>query len=225
MAKDNKIHLPLWQRYLKIFRAVGLNDTQLGEMVRTMMEYRFEGKEPEELSEPVRILWTILQSDVDAAVERYDAAVESGRKGGIRSGALRKQLQDEQQEDENSTENNHPRQPWQADGEGVYAPSKRKYGEYGWVLLDQQEFDDLERRMGLTTLGNCIAYIDRYAQCNGNRHGWKDWYVVLRRCYEEGWYRPIKKEPKDDYSVPMGATGELGEAELEAIRQVLEMDP
>lgn len=105
-------------------------------------------------------------------------------------------------------------------GEDLYFSEKTKYGEFGWVKLTGQEYESLERIMGAWELERCIRYIDESAQLTGNRNRWKDWYLLLQRCYRGRWHDAGKKEQP----VPMGASGELGEAELEAIRAVLAMD-
>lgn len=46
------------------------------------------------------------------------------------------------------------------------------------ILLDE---------LGETELKRCIAYIDESAQSSGNRNHWKDWSLVIRRCYRDHW--------------------------------------
>ena len=101
---------------------------------------------------------------------------------------------------------------------GVSA-EQRAYGEFGWVKLTDRQYRQLQAKMGEQTLETCIRYIDRSAQSTGNCNRWKDWYLVLSRCYEEGWHEP-RRYPHTD-PIPKGASGHLGEAELEAIRRVL----
>lgn len=73
---------PMWRRYLPQIREVALTDKQLGTLVRTMMEYQFEGKEPEGLPVQLRFIWTFMRNDLDCARKRYEAQVLNGRKGG-----------------------------------------------------------------------------------------------------------------------------------------------
>jgi hypothetical protein len=96
---------------------------------------------------------------------------------------------------------------------------KKSYGEFGWVKISPEEYADLEKRLGKVELERCIRYIDESAQSTGNCNRWKDWALVLKRCHENHWHERRSRWGSDP--VPMGATGDLGEAELEAIRQVL----
>ena len=97
-------------------------------------------------------------------------------------------------------------------------------GKQAQKMLSQLEKDArrLEKQMGFAALQRCISYVDESAQSTGNKNRWKDWSLILRRCYEGKWYE------KNVYGVrnpvPMGATGHLGQAELEAIQQVLRTD-
>lgn len=99
---------------------------------------------------------------------------------------------------------------------------QRQYGRYGWVKLSDEQYHELQQLMGAEILGKCIDCIDSSAQSTNNKNRWKDWSAVIRRYYDNHWYEP-KYENKTD-SIPKGASGELGEAELEAIRRVLQMD-
>lgn len=75
-------------------------------------------------------------------------------------------------------------------GEGAakpHTPARRKYGQYGWVKLTEDEYNRLLSDLGQAELDRCIQYIDESAQGNGNKNRWKDWNLVLRRCHREGW--------------------------------------
>lgn len=65
--------------------------------------------------------------------------------------------------------------------------AKHKHGVYGWVKLTEDEYNRLLRDLGLAELERCITYVDESAQGSGNKNGWKDWNVVLRKCHREGW--------------------------------------
>ena len=66
-------------------------------------------------------------------------------------------------------------------------PTRKKFGEYGWVKLTEDEYNRLLSDLGQAELDRCIQYIDESAQGNGNKNRWKDWNLVLRRCHREGW--------------------------------------
>lgn len=70
----------------------------------------------------------------------------------------------------------------------------RKYGSYGWVELTEEEHEQLLAELGEGELVRCISYIDESAQSTGNKNGWRDWALLLRRCSRENWGRPRENE-------------------------------
>lgn len=66
-------------------------------------------------------------------------------------------------------------------------PERHKHGQYGWVLLTQEQHARLLADLGAEELQRCITYIDESAQSNGNKNKWRDWNLVIRRCHREGW--------------------------------------
>ena len=83
--------------------------------------------------------------------------------------------------------------------------NRTKYGEYGWVRLSDAEHSKLLTALGEDELARCIAYIDESAQGNGNKNGWKDWNVVIRKCSRGKWWqksysgKSIKSETPKKY--------------------------
>lgn len=66
-------------------------------------------------------------------------------------------------------------------------PARKKYGQYGWVKLTDEEYNRLLNDLGQAEVERCIAYIDESAQSNGNKNKWRDWNLVVRRCHRDGW--------------------------------------
>lgn len=66
-------------------------------------------------------------------------------------------------------------------------PPKHKHGEYGWVLLTDEQYARLLADFGEEEVRRCITYIDESAQSTGNKNHWKDWNVVVRKCSKNGW--------------------------------------
>lgn len=66
-------------------------------------------------------------------------------------------------------------------------PIFRKYGEYGWVRLTDDQYKKLVEDIGEDNAKRCIAYVDESAQGTGNKNKWKDWNLVVRKCHREGW--------------------------------------
>lgn len=67
---------------------------------------------------------------------------------------------------------------------------KHKHGEYGWVRLTDEEYARLLQELGADELRRCIAYVDEFAQTNGNKSKWKDWNLVIRKCHRDKWGIP-----------------------------------
>lgn len=109
-----------------------------------------------------------------------------------------------------------------ASGEAGISCEEKSYGEYGWVKLTDAQYRRLQAKLGIPDLEDCIRYVDRSAQSTGNRNHWKDWYLVILRCFEAGWHRP--RAPIQQASTFKWASEELGAAELEAIQQTLRME-
>lgn len=94
---------------------------------------------------------------------------------------------------------------------------KAEYGQFHWVKLSEDEYAALERDLGADELRRCIAYVDESAQATGNKNRWKDWNLVLRKCHRDGWgLQKGYEKPK-----PIYGSGELGQAELEAIQRAM----
>lgn len=77
----------------------------------------------------------------------------------------------------------------------VDAPAKKKRGEFGWVMLSDQEYERLFAELGESELNRCIAYVDESAQTSGNKNRWKDWNLVIRRCHRDGWGLKMQTSP------------------------------
>lgn len=97
--------------------------------------------------------------------------------------------------------------------------AKKPHGEFGWVKLTDDEYNRLINDLGEAEVKRCIAYVDESAQATGNKNKWRDWNLVVRKCNRDGWGRGGQGYAKKQ--VPMGASGKLGSAELEAIQRVL----
>lgn len=239
MDKQNSVHVkyfPTWERYLETFRETEMTDHQLGWLWRAMMEYQFENKVPEKVPAKLKLAWTYIRKDLDDARVHYEARVQNGRKGG------RKKKQEEPTETKNnqeevmstttstststttstttstSTTMSIDTGSAPAMGAGVCCETQ-SFGEFGWVKLTAAQYERLKDRLGYEELNRCITYVDEAAQSTGNRNRWKDWYLVLRRCHENQWYEKRHFSTKQD--IPKGASGILGDAELEAIQRVL----
>lgn len=74
---------------------------------------------------------------------------------------------------------------------------QRTHGEYGWVKLTDQQYQNLLHELGQAELDRCIQHIDESAQSSGNKNKWKDWNLIIRRCHREGW--GLRQKPADTW--------------------------
>lgn len=225
-------YLPFWRRYLEQIEGADLSDQDLGMLTRAMMNYQFRGEEPQGLSTSVKIFWSFVRSDLDHARQRYENSVINGRKRGRKNQVKPMQTQNNLNEgisitesiseskSESITESLSEKESGSSASlaEADLCLSKKTYGEYGWIRLSDREYQLLLELMGGDELQQCITYIDESAQSTGNRNHWLDWYAVLRRCYQRRWHHASCYGKPE---IPKGASGHLGQAELEAIQSVL----
>ena len=226
-------YMPIWRRYLPQLRASGLRKRELATLFLAMMEYQFEGKEPKRLSPRVQSFWAVYRFDLDHARARYESAVKNGKKGGRKKKVNSQETQLNPEKGisisesitesisksitESKTESKTQKEQ-SPSAEAEVSVCMKTYGEFGWVRLSDQDYSDLQREMGEEQLRRCITYIDESAQSTGNRNHWMDWRTVLRRCYQKRWHEASSYGKQE---IPKGASGQLGEAELEAIQRVL----
>lgn len=101
---------------------------------------------------------------------------------------------------------------------------KHKHGEYGWVLLTDEEYKHLVAELGEAETERCIAYVDESAQKTGNKNRWKDWNLVVRNCSREGWGKrcggknasPSVEERREAYAKKFGSAYAEMKAALES---------
>lgn len=67
------------------------------------------------------------------------------------------------------------------------APTRKKYGSFGWVRLTGEEYVKLVADFGEAEALRCITYVDESAQSTGNKNKWRDWNLVIRKCHRDGW--------------------------------------
>lgn len=221
-------YLPLWNRYLDMFERARLTDAQIGTLVRVMMNYQFRNQVPEEMDQVLDTFWCVVEQDLKRAKLQYLNSVKNGKKGGRpRKNPPAEETYTHENpekpktrtrtESTSKTESRERTKTAASTAAEDLSVCENAYGEFGWVKLTDREHDQLEQQMGAWELNRCIAYIDRSAQTTNNRNHWQDWTVVLRRCYEERWHDTASRNAP----VPAGASGHLGEAELEAIRTLM----
>jgi len=76
---------------------------------------------------------------------------------------------------------------------------KHRYGEYGWVLLTDAEYERLVKEYGEEKTAYYIAYVDESAQTTKNKHRYKDWNLVIRKAIRGNWgaYAEVDSQPRN----------------------------
>lgn len=225
MFRDKKkVYLQLWDRHLEMFEEAALEYEEVGLLVMAMLKYQFKGLLPEEIPKQLVPFWVLLRRDADYTRNQYQICVENGKKGGRPKSRTSKEktqanpskpltITQTESVSESITESISATQTDSSDV--CISDEKTAFGEFGWVMLSHDEYQKLLQLMGYEELNRCITYMDEAAQSTNNHRHWKDWYLMVRRCYQKKWHSD------GETALPNGANGELGQAELEAIQRVL----
>lgn len=181
---------------------------------RAVVSYGLGGCHKEALSPTQTAFFALMQPVLDSS--RKKAA--NGKQNGNKTEAKRKQTEKEK-EKENEKEKEVEKER-ENDSSLKGAPTrqaKKSFGDFGWVKLTNEEYHRLVNDLGEAEVKRCIAYVDESAQSTGNKNKWRDWNLVLRKCSREGWGLSRYGKPV----VPKGASGKLGDVELENIQRLL----
>lgn len=261
MSEGKIKYVKLWDNFFTRVDRMGLNDAQVGQLVRAMCDYQIHERTPMGLDPMTDILFGFMQEELDNARKKYMACVNNGKKGGRPKATNPEPMPEEPKPEEPDqtqvhTQENQTQPPFNitshtskrsstststrtstreryintadgeanAAGEAADSLSLTAYGEFGWVKLTDPQYRELLNTLGAEELDRCITYIDEAAQTTNNRNRWKDWALVLRRCSEKRWHETAVRANVHT-APPSGATGHLGEAELEAIRRTLAWEP
>lgn len=226
-----------------------MTDAQFGELMRAVMAYRWRGEAYSGDDIAIDIAFQFLSNQVDrgeaakaaktkAAKDRWDKKPDAEP---MHSDADRMQNDADEcrgvKDDApilsvSSPIQSNPIQscPKESKADKLPAPTKKatektSFGEFGWVKLTDDEYNRLLNDLGEAEVKRCISYVDESAQTTGNKNKWRDWYLVIKRCHKQGWGLDQRQQQASKAKgIPKGASGELGEAELEAIRRVLKED-
>ena len=97
------------------------------------------------------------------------------------------------------------------------AEEKRPRGRYGRVRLTDRQWEQLCADLGREEAERCLTLVDEKAELTGNRNGWQNWDLLVRRCFREKWgFRPGDRAepPEKTWSAPTAA-------ELERMKKTL----
>lgn len=202
-----------------------MTDEQFGILIRAVIAYRLRGEVYSGDDIAVDIAFYFLANQQDRVVASNAAKSKAAKEKWAKKAGEEGMQNDAEpmQADAELMQKDAPIQSKESVAAAPPAPARRDrkgYGKFGWVKLTQEEYARLRTEMGQEELDRCITYLDQSAQATGNKNKWKDWFLVLRKCHDENWGRRAYGRYASQ-SIPKGASGHLGEAELEAIQQVL----
>jgi hypothetical protein len=242
MSNSKIRYMPLWADYLDLFLDEELSDEEVGQLLRIMLRFYYQGEEPKSIPKALKCCWVLLKNNLLQAKESYLIAVENGRKGGrpkkvkptetqqnpeVTQPNPKKPIQEqehkqEQEQEQKQEHNKNIDTRCSPPSEGFAQGSKnlpKSFGEFGWVKLTETQHQKLSSLMGNQELEACIRYVDELTQSTQNVNRWKDWNLILRRCYRDRWHKEATHRRNNP--VPE-VSGQLGAAELEAIQRVLQ---
>lgn len=225
-----------------------LSDEQFGKLMRAVYAYRFRGEVYDGDDPAVDMAFQFLSNQVDRGEEmKASNAKASNARWKKASADSESDSSKSMQNDANGCEpmqmhakgcewirndapvhsspvlSNPIHNESKADKPPAPAKEARKsYGSFGWVKLTDDEYNRLLNDLGEAEVKRCIVYVDESAQTTGNKNKWRDWNLVLRKCHNQGWgLTKASGGWNGKKDVPKGASGVLGEAELEAIQRIL----
>lgn len=179
-----------------------LSDEEKGRLFEAILDYGENGTAPG-FDGALGIVWDFIQPRIDADSQRYQKVSEA-RSAAAAARWEQKNMQTNANDanaffamqtmpttttttttTSSSTERVAPGETAApADGQ---KPDRKKYGQYGWVMLTESDYNRLLNDFGQPEVERCIAYVDESAQMTRNKNKWRDWALTIRRCAREGW--------------------------------------
>ncbi len=166
----------VYHSYRECFK--DFSDEEIGQLFKAMLEYSQKGEVPE-MSRPLKVAFRFIRLQMDADEAKYTNECKrrsaAGAKGGAPMGnqnakknkqkqvgvVLEEMKQTEQPEDENEKEGLPNGNPKEREKEKTaYKECKRDYGEFKKVMLSEEEYAKLVKRMGKSSCEDYIAQLD-----------------------------------------------------------------
>ena len=179
-----------WRRNRAQLDIEQLSIESRGKVFTNMMRYFDQDAELLDMDPIEALAFNVLKVNVDDSIAEYEETSRKNRENvnkrweyeRIRSYTMDTKIEDRSQKTEVRSESNAAK------------PPRSQFGEYGWVKLTDDQYNKLLSYMGQSELDRCIQYIDESAEQTGNKNKWKNWYVVIRKCYREAWGKKKSQE-------------------------------
>lgn len=241
MARKKQETLVLFPEILTVTRK--LSDEQFGALMRAAFSYRFNGETYNGDDAAVDVAFQFISNQIDRHAENCTQNAQNASTPPPRGSGMQRNAAEcsEIPVDAPNGQRNPP--PIQSISNPIlsesipkestaakqpHAPAKKtteksSFGEFGWVKLTDDEYNRLLNDLGEAEVKRCISYVDESAQTTGNKNRWRDWNLVLLKCHKQGWGLNHQRHSTSK-NQPIYGSGELGEAEMEAIQRVLRED-
>ena len=186
---DGVVFLPSFHEAIKDFP-----DGDRLQMYDAIICYGLYGEMPN-LNPVLRSLFALVKPVIDSSQNRHRAAKENGKKGGRPKNQRKNQTENQSKNQtknqdidiDTDTDIDTDSKKEKSADKPHNSPQKKKYGEYGWIRLSDDQYTGLLRDLGKEELARCIQYVDEAAQQTGNKNRWRDWNLVLRKCHKGQW--------------------------------------
>ena len=203
MGKDSGV---IYKSFVDAVRELD-SDIQL-DAYNAYYAYMFDGEEYTGSNPVIKALLIMAKPYIDKANNRYEAAVENGKKGGAPKGNsnAKKQPENNQKTTRKQPENNQktsknnltdtvtdtvtdtPKESIAA----VKRHARHRFGEFKHVLLSDEEREKLIREYGEPSTRSAIRKVDEYCERTGKTY--KNYNLVLRKWGFDGVGPPMSEE-------------------------------
>ena len=183
-----------------------LTNEEAGQLWRALMRYNDTGEQPD-LSPALMMAFDFIATDIDKTRAAYEAKCRQNAEN-----RSKREKTDVYEREEDATTVNERERPCpktktktktktksnspNGESSAPEAGARKSFGVYGWVKLTDSDYNRLLNDLGEAEVKRCIEYVDEQAQSTGNKNGWRDWYLTVRRCHRDGWGLDTKKPPK-----------------------------
>ncbi len=153
-----------------------------------IFEYEFYNNEVE-LNGISKSIFTLVLPQLEANNKRY----ENGKKGGRPKNQTETKTKPKQNQTETKVEPNVNVNVNVNDNKKKNI-KKKKFGEFGRVLLTEAEYEKLITDFGENFIKEQIKLLDEYVESNDNKNKYKNFNLVLRKSINENWFNKTSKQ-------------------------------
>ena len=188
-----------------------LSDQELGRLVRALMKFKVTG-EHEQLAGRESVAYDFIVDDITRACNAYDTKCRKMRENGKANATKCQQLLSNDSKGSQSKSKDKSKSKSNAQKKSDNAPMR--YGEFENVVLS---YDELEKiKDAFPDWQAKIDNLSAYMQSTGKKY--KSHYATILTWARRDGEKQQPRYPKKN--IPMGG-GELGDAEMEALKKTL----